>query len=453
MGAASIAIMPLQPSSPPVPVPALPAISSQAFTLTAQTNPIALWAGVFNDAIANAGVLGEDLLSDPAPIIRQLLRNQIGYLGTAVGAGKQIVDGAVQYLTPSNPLSLPAGIEKAVGELKSGLIADAFITLSGTLITTPIMMVLGLPLAGSGLVDVPVKMAQNFANVVATALSLTTALPLLSSALGPVIGAVDSFGESVQDVVRAMASGRLVEAITAAINIPAQLTSAVLNGYTDVAGSFYPGLLSFSDDPLSGGLVQTLLVSIPRAIAQALGAAPVVEPAGAAARDAVAALPAASAQVVTLSVAADESPAAADEVDESTSVAVPGAADPDAVEVQAPVAVPDPEPAAEVAGADIADDISAPESTDGVTEHSAPKADGTASADPGALDVEAEDTEVAEAEDSEVAGAEDTEVAEAEDTEVADATITPALRGAKSAKDGVRSAAGPRTAKRMSARG
>ena len=114
---------------------------------------------------------------------------------------------------------------------------------------------------------------------------------------------------------------------------------------------------------------------------------------------------------------------------------MPGAADP--VEVQAPVAVPDPEPAAEVAGADIADDISAPESTDGVTEHSAPKADGTASADPGALDVEAEDTEVAEA----------------EDTEVADATITPALRGAKSAKDGVRSAAGPRTAKRMSARG
>ncbi len=155
--------------------------------------------------------------------------------------------------------------------------------------------------------------------------------------------------------------------------------------------------------------------------------------------------------MVTLSVAADENPAVADEVDESTSGAVPGAADP--VEVQAPVAVPDPEPAAEVAGADIADDISAPESTDEVTEHSEPKADGTASADPGALDVEAEDTEVAEAEDSEVAGAEDTEVAEAEDTEVADATITPALRGAKSAKDGVRSAAGPRTAKRMSARG
>lgn len=435
VGVASIAVMPLQPSNPPIPVPALPAISSQAFTLTAQTNPIALWADVFNDAIANAGVLGEDLLSDPAPIIRQLLRNQIGYLGTAVGAGKQIVDGAVQYLTPSNPLSLPAGIEKAIGELKSGLIADAFITLSGTLITTPIMMVLGLPLAGSGLLDVPVKMAQNFANVVATALSLTTALPLLTSALGPVVGAVDSFGESVQDVVRALASGRLVEAITAAINIPAQLTSAVLNGYTDVAGSFYPGLLSFSDDPLSGGLVQTLLVSIPRAIAQAFGAAPVVEPAGAAARDAVAALPAASAQVVTLSVAADENPAVADEVDESTSGAVPGAADP--VEVQAPVAVPDPEPAAEVAGADIADDISAPESTDEVTEHSEPKADGTASADPGALDVEAEDTEVAEA----------------EDTEVADATITPALRGAKSAKDGVRSAAGPRTAKRMSARG
>ena len=113
VGAASIAVMPVQPSNPLLSVPAVPAISSQAFTLTAQTNPIALWASVFNDAITNVGALGGDVLSDPAPVVRQLLKNQLGYLGTAVGAGKSMVDGAVQYLTPSNPYSLPAGIETA----------------------------------------------------------------------------------------------------------------------------------------------------------------------------------------------------------------------------------------------------------------------------------------------------------------------------------------------------
>lgn len=444
VGAASIAVMPVQPSNPLLTVPAVPAISSQAFTLTAQTNPIALWASVFNDAITNVGALGGDVLSDPAPVVRQLLKNQLGYLGTAVGAGKSMVDGAVQYLTPSNPYSLPAGIETAVGQLRSGQIAGAFITLSQTLISTPVGMIIGLPLAGSGLLDVPAKIAQNLTDALSAALSLSNALPLLSGAMGPAIGAIDALGESLQDVVQALGSGRLVEALTAVINIPAQLTSAVLNGYTDVQGTKVPGLLTFSADPFSGGLLQTLLVTIPRAIATALGAAPAVEPAGAAALSAASAPPAASATVVTLSVSAAESPAVADDVDESTIDAESGPTGPDAVEVQAPVAAPDPEPATEIPATDVADDVdaaeptdgeaqpadgAATETTDGVSEDGEPKADETESADSSDLD------------------------AEADDSEVADAKVTGTLRGAKSAKDGARSAASVRTAKRISARG
>ncbi|MDZ7884879.1 MAG: hypothetical protein U5N53_19215 [Mycobacterium sp.] len=444
VGAASIAVMPVQPSNPLLSVPAVPAISSQAFTLTAQTNPIALWASVVNDAIANIGVLGEDVLSDPAPAVRQLLKNQLGYLGTAVGAGTSMVDGAVQYLTPSNPFSLPAGINTAVGQLRSGQIAEAFITLSQTLISTPVGMIIGLPLAASGLLDVPVKVAQHLTDALSAVLSLNVALPLLSAAMGPALGAINSLGESVQDAVQALGSGRLVEALTAVINIPAQLTAAILNGYTDVNNTTTAGFLTFSADPLSGGLLQTLLVTIPRAIATALGAAPAVEPAGAAALSAASAPPAASATVVTLSVSAAESPAVAEEVDESTIDAESGSTGPDAVEVQAPVAAPDPEPAAEIPATDSAEDVSAAEPTDGeappadgavteptdgVSEDSEPKADETDSADSGALD------------------------AEADDAEVADAKVTGTPRGAKSAKDGARSAASARTAKRISARG
>lgn len=426
VGAASIAVMPIQPSNPMIAVPAVPAISSQAFTLTAQTNPIALWAEVFSDAIANVGALGGDVLSDPAPVVRQLLKNQLGYLGTAVGAGKSMVDGAVQYLTPSNPYSLPAGIETAVGQLRSGQIAEAFITLSQTLISTPVGMIIGLPLAGSGLLDVPAKIAQNLTDALSAALSLSNALPLLSGAMGPAIGAIDALGESLQDAVQALGSGRLVEALTAVINIPAQLTSAVLNGYTDVQGTKVPGLLTFSADPFSGGLLQTLLVTIPRAIATALGAAPATPPAAADTGDAVSAPLAAAAKVVTLSFSATETPTSAGDVEESAITAEPAPAGPDAAKVQAPVAIPDPEPAAEVPATDTAEDVSAAEPTDGVSEDEEPKSDETESTDSGALD------------------------AEADDSEVADAKVTGALRGAKSAKDGARSA---RTAKRISARG
>lgn len=435
VGAASIAVMPIQPSNPLIAVPAVPAISSQAFTLTAQTNPIALWAEVFSDAIANVGALGGDVLSDPAPVVRQLLKNQLGYLGTAVGAGKSMVDGAVQYLTPSNPYSLPAGIETAIGQLRSGQIAEAFITLSQTLISTPVGMIIGLPLAGSGLLDVPAKIAQNLTDALSAALSLSNALPLLSGAMGPAIGAIDALGESLQDVVQALGSGRLVEALTAVINIPAQLTSAVLNGYTDVQGTKVPGLLTFSADPFSGGLLQTLLVTIPRAIATALGAAPATPPAAADTGDAVSAPLAAAAKVVTLSVSATETPTSAGDVEESAITAEPAPAGPDAVEADSgaasPVAIPDPEPAAEVPATDTAEDVGAAEPTDGVSEDEEPKSDETESTDSGALDAEAEDSEVTEA-------------------KVTEAKVTGALRGAKSAKDGARSA---RTAKRISARG
>ena len=446
VGAASIAVMPIQPSNPLLSVPAVPAVSSQAFTLTAQANPIALWVSVLQDAIDNVGALGGDVLSDPAPILRQLVRNQLGYLGTAVGAGRSVVDGVGQYLSPSNPYSLPASIDTAVGQLRSGLIADAFITLSAGLISTPIMMIIGLPLAGSGLLEIPAKMAQNFTDVVSALLSLNTALPLLSSALGPVVGAVDALGGSLQDVVGALGSGRLVDALTAAINIPAQLTGAVLNGYTDAQGGFHPGLLTFSDDAFGGGLLQTLLVTIPRAVATALGATPAAPAAAATAdvADAVSTPLAAGAKVVTLTLPGVETPAAAAEVEEAANASETSpaaAAVPEGESgAESPEAVPAPETV--TADTDIPDEVGATEPTAVVTQpatDSAAESTGDESTD-GEAEVDETDTAVPGA-------------VEAGDSEVDGAKVTAAVRGAKGAKAGARSATGSRTAKRMSSRG
>lgn len=438
VGAAAIAVAPIQPVNPMLAVPAVPAISSQAVTLTAQANPIALWAEVFSDAIANVGVLGEDVLSDPAPALRQLLKNQLGYLGTAVGAGKSIVDGAVQYLTPSNPYSLPAGINTAVGQLRSGQIAEAFITLSQTLISTPVGMIIGLPLAASGLLDVPVKVAQHLTDALSAVLSLNVALPLLSAAMGPAVGAINSLGESVQDAVQALGGGRLVEAITAVVNIPAQLTAAILNGYTDVNNTTTAGLLTFSADPLGAGLLQTLLVTIPRAIATALGATPAQDPPAAGATAASAPL-APAARVVTLTVPVDETSSAPEGVDDSAAGAESAPVTPGAPELE-PGTVPalTSEPDAETETGTVAETE---------TETETAGEDG----EPAGIVSEGSETDSTETELVE-SGALETE-AEAEVAAATGSRVTGALRGPKTAKDGARSVSGPRTAKRVSARG
>ena len=269
VGASAIALTPIHPSVPDI---STPSVSSMAVQLTAQPNPIALWADVFAGAINNIGGLGEDILSDPFPVLNQILRNQFGYLQTVGAAGKGIIDGLVEYASPDNPFGLQAGIRDAIAQFKAGDIGAAFTTFASTVITGPIIAGAGLPLLMSGLLEVPVKMAQNFTDVVAALLNPTTALPLLTAALGPVLGSFSALGASVQDFVEALGSGNLLDAITTVINLPAKLVGAALNGFTDAGGNVFSGILTVSDDPFSAGLLQTLLVTVPRAVAAALGA-------------------------------------------------------------------------------------------------------------------------------------------------------------------------------------
>jgi hypothetical protein len=118
--------------------------------------------------------------------------------------------------------------------------------------------------------DIPAKIAQNAADVIASAFSLTTALPLLTGVLGPIINPINALGSTAQDVVDALGAGDVIGALTAVVNVPAVLTGALLNGFEAADGTLLPGLLSM--DSFSGGLVQGLLLTIPRAIADALGA-------------------------------------------------------------------------------------------------------------------------------------------------------------------------------------
>ena len=175
------------------------------------------------------------------------------------------------------------------------------------------MVGVGLPLAMSGLLQVPVKIAENVTKAVAALFDNANIVPLLTAVMSPIVAPINAFGASVQDVVDALGAGHLADAITAVLNVPARLVGAVLNGYTDVTGGFTPGLLTVSDNPFSAGLLQAVFVNLPRAIATAIGAAPAAS-ATATLVDRVASPVSDATATVTLTVAPSESGSAPTEI-------------------------------------------------------------------------------------------------------------------------------------------
>ena len=276
-GASVIAVSPVvaTPLSPPG-VNTHPAfsVSTADLQLATTVNPIAAWAEVVSAAYGNVAALGEEVLSDPAPILRQFILNQLSNGEAVVSAATGAIGGFLEYISPDNAFGLGAQLRTAAEQLSSGNIAGAIETATQALFLAPVISV-AFPVLSSGLLEIPGTIAQNFANVVKTVTDPNTVLPIALGALGPVLAPVNAFGDSLQETFDALGDGDLGAALNAIINIPAAVVGAVLNGYTNLAGSVFPGL--FSED----GLVHALVVTLPRAIAAAI--APEEEGAGAAA--------------------------------------------------------------------------------------------------------------------------------------------------------------------------
>lgn len=323
VGTSALAISPLSPVSTPLPDITVPAISSAAVELTSLANPLELWVQVLTQAVDNAGALGRDWLSDPTPILRQLATNQIGYIESVAAAANGVVAGLGEYFSPDNPYGAAVEIEKAKQLFAAGNIGGAVSTLTGALITGTIIVGIGLPLFESGVLDIPAKIAQNAADVVTAMFSLTTALPLLTGALGPLINPINALGDTAQDIIDSVQAGDLISAVTAVVNIPAVMTGALLNGFQAADGTFLPGLLSL--DSFAGGLAQGLFITLPRAIADALGANASL--AKTAATDEVSATEINAAATVTLDVP-DATPALVSEPAEEAAAPEPSGAAP-----------------------------------------------------------------------------------------------------------------------------
>lgn len=257
-GASAIALTPIAPTMPALTEIQARAVSSAEVALTAAVNPIEQWAQVIQQALANGGVLAQNWAANPVPILRQLLTNQLGYGEQAVSALQGWVTGVINQLSLDNPAGTPAMIRLGIEQLLAGDFFGAVESVYGgviQLVAFPAFSLLPL-------LQIPVKMAENFANVVSVLSNSVIGLGF--GVIGTLYATVRNFGVAGQAVVDALRAGDLLGAASALVAIPGAVVGALLNG-DEITSA--PGLLSPS------GLIGQLM-NLANSIAVALGAVP-----------------------------------------------------------------------------------------------------------------------------------------------------------------------------------
>ncbi|GAA2771008.1 hypothetical protein [Mycolicibacterium pallens] len=279
VGAGAIALAPIHPVGPvalplsEINVPA--AVSTMEVELAALPNPITPWVNVFTTAVTNAGALGSAWLEDPAPVARQLALNWIGYGQTTATALRDAVQGAIDYFGTT----FPQALQTAFQQIRDGQLSAAGSTLSDAVLGT--ILYVGAPLFP--LAAIPGQITENLNKAVLAATDINSLFGLVLGAAGPVGGVIRAVGDTAQQFLDAVNEKDYNAAAQAVFDVAPNIVTAIINGYTTTDGTLYPGLLTPPDDQgINAGLGYTLLVSIPRAIATALGAtapAPVTRPA------------------------------------------------------------------------------------------------------------------------------------------------------------------------------
>lgn len=237
IGAGVIAVSPV--THQPLPDLHLPAFHASAVQLTAQVNPITQWGQIITEALQNTKGLVTEVIADPAPVLGQVVRNQIA---SAVAVGGSVRDYLVAVGQQLG--TTPESLKQAFQQLAAGHVADAVQTLYSAVLTPFVLPIL----TTSILTDVQAafrKPVQNMLNVIDTAITspsgmgwvLTAGLPLLA-VMSDVVTAT---GDGLQNVVNGLNARNLAAVVNAIVAMPGAITGAVLNGYNgDGAGILGP---------------------------------------------------------------------------------------------------------------------------------------------------------------------------------------------------------------------
>ncbi len=321
VGASAIAISPLAPTMPSV-QEMQRTMSSASVGLSAATNPIENWIQVFQRSAANLGAIGQQVFDSPAPILSQVVANQIASLKTLQAA---LESNAA--ITKSIFESIPSTINTASSQLQSGDITGAFGTINDTVV---IPLALSVVQALSDSTQPLVSIVDNFAKAFATVPNAVfqVVVPLTF----PLLSTINALVETTQEVYDGAVAADPAAVITSLVNLPANLVDGFLNGRGTLLGFLpTPGLLTPYDPNfgfLGSGPISSL-IALRDVIAQAIGAVP----------PSAAAVPAA-AKSVTVSTAGPKALAAASARAATKPASSEGAAEPaagDSTETAAPI--------------------------------------------------------------------------------------------------------------------
>ncbi|WP_131630720.1 hypothetical protein [Mycolicibacterium llatzerense] len=339
MGAGVIALSPI--THQPMPDLHLPALHASAVQLTAQVNPITQWGQIITEALQNTKGLVTEVIADPAPVLGQVVRNQIASAVTVGGSVRDYLVAVGQQLATT-----PESLKQAFQQLAAGHVADAVQTLYGAVLTPFVLPIL----TTSILTDVQAafrKPVQNMLNVIDTAITSPSGAGWVLAAGFPLLAVmsdvVTATGDGLQNVVNALSAKNLGAVVNAIVAMPGSLTGALLNGYNgDGAGILGPngivqglrnalGIIATAIKPVTPPPVAAVSVPSPTsamvALSTAVKATPTAKPA--AETKALAAVStaspdkAASDKTGAEKTGADKAPAAADSGTAPAAVADP----------------------------------------------------------------------------------------------------------------------------------
>jgi hypothetical protein len=318
VSASAIAISPIAPPVPDIHVPAIHA-SSATVALSAMTNPLVTWGRVIETSLANFNAVGQQWLGDPAPLLRQILANQLQMatnfpavaqaLGARLGqwnpadpnsipatidqfltnqiAGVGILADTLQsvvqqlnaLMDPADPFGLPATVRQMLDEIANGQFAQGFTTFTtlAVAIGFPIIMA-GFPVAGviaqpfrdlANIIDPTGVASRPLINVANFIERIPSVLPsvVINGVLGPLNAAGVAAATSLEDLVGALRNADPVTFASALLNAPAEITDAFLNGTMAPGGFPMAGLIGGPFGISSVGSVLDAIKSLAQAIA------------------------------------------------------------------------------------------------------------------------------------------------------------------------------------------
>ena len=277
-----------------------------AYDLTASMNatgsPLDVYGSLVNTTFSNLQLLGGAVAANPAPLLSQILENQLGYAGQ-FGAAFEAIPASLQawYDGPNGQERLA----QAQAALQAGDIGEAYRWFNHSMLyafqgafgplIAPGFILSGIPRGGTEyLAGIPEQIAQNFTNLIAASFTSSVLVSaLFQGTFAMVSGSMFELSRIGEAISTSATSGDVQGVVNALVNTPGIIANAVLNGfdYSDVdpetgTGGFseWPALLTFAEPGEQGGvkvvagLLQNLLVNIPKSLADAIDNTPEVAP-------------------------------------------------------------------------------------------------------------------------------------------------------------------------------